>query len=53
VKAYLNVGGAERGDAVNFGSRYSWWLQGQHRLEIILQFRYGGWHAFTARFVSA
>lgn len=40
-RSYLNVGSAERGDAVNLGSGYAWWLQGQHGLEIVLQFPYG------------
>lgn len=39
--AYLNIGGAERGDAVDLGSGYAWRLQGQHGLEIVLQLPYG------------
>jgi hypothetical protein len=39
-KTYLNVGRAERGDAAYLGPSYTWRLESQHRLEIVVQFRY-------------
>ena len=42
--SYLDVGGAQCGDALNLAARYSRRLESQHGLEIALQFRYSRRH---------